>query len=427
MSQAAEEHFLKIGGDATQMSDTIINGWGAVRTATGEMLQKLTADEKLNYGTMKEDVAKNVNEMMEHIGTSSTTQKESLETLIGGIDDRFGVSKDNIIGQSKDIDSNMKTAIENISGYMDEYKTDTQESLGAANDSYSTFVTDSLDNATTHLSILVGTERIFGNDLNKLNGIISSCGSSIDTWKASISNAMNTANSFIGHGNSLMKSLYNISVQTGYATRDFYDLAYAIQYAAEWMGALNGMSYSVSSPGYSSGGGGGRNGFSQEALDAAYRIWTYGDPGGGGYWYEQGVAMYGQALADEILSLFNSGYGYAWMDTGGYTGTWNHTESLKDSANGKLAVLHQKELVLNPEDTENMLSAVGLVRDIVSNLNNTTKMSSSFNRQSVTGNNVEQRVSINATFPGVTEAIEIKHALEQLADDAYQVANQYKY
>lgn len=44
-----------------------------------------------------------------------------------------------------------------------------------------------------------------------------------------------------------------------------------------------------------------------------------------------------------------------------------------------------------------------------------------------TNNTVEQRVEINATFPGVTEAIEIKHALEQLADNAYQAANRYQY
>jgi hypothetical protein len=35
------------------------------------------------------------------------------------------------------------------------------------------------------------------------------------------------------------------------------------------------------------------------------------------------------------------------MDTGGYTGTWGTA--------GKLAILHEKELVLNPDDTSNFL------------------------------------------------------------------------
>jgi hypothetical protein len=45
------------------------------------------------------------------------------------------------------------------------------------------------------------------------------------------------------------------------------------------------------------------------------------------------------------------------FDTGGYTGEWGPT--------GKLAVLHQKEIVLNAEDTENLLQTVGMVRTIL--------------------------------------------------------------
>ncbi|MEH7760054.1 phage tail tape measure protein [Bacillus pumilus] len=47
------------------------------------------------------------------------------------------------------------------------------------------------------------------------------------------------------------------------------------------------------------------------------------------------------------------------FDTGGYTGT--------GLGSGKLAVLHDKELVLNKTDTENMLKAVETVRDISQN------------------------------------------------------------
>ena len=46
-------------------------------------------------------------------------------------------------------------------------------------------------------------------------------------------------------------------------------------------------------------------------------------------------------------------------DTGGYTGAWN-------SRNGKMAMLHEKELVLNKEDTANILAVVKMVRDLVS-------------------------------------------------------------
>ena len=46
------------------------------------------------------------------------------------------------------------------------------------------------------------------------------------------------------------------------------------------------------------------------------------------------------------------------FDTGGYTGSWD--------SSGRLAMLHQKEIVLNAHDTENFLAAVNIVRDIAS-------------------------------------------------------------
>ena len=110
--------------------------------------------------------------------------------------------------------------------------------------------------------------------------------------------------------------------------------------------------------------------------------------------------------------------------TGGYTGIWS-TPGV-DSQGGKWAVLHQKELVLNQDDTKNMLSAVNVVRDIVSNINSLSSIGKIISPNNV-GDTIQQRVEITANFPGVNEAIQIKQALEQLADNAYQVASKYKY
>jgi hypothetical protein len=44
------------------------------------------------------------------------------------------------------------------------------------------------------------------------------------------------------------------------------------------------------------------------------------------------------------------------FDTGGYTGDWGSSK--------KLAFLHEKELVLNADDTKNILSAVDMIRSI---------------------------------------------------------------
>ena len=72
-----------------------------------------------------------------------------------------------------------------------------------------------------------------------------------------------------------------------------------------------------------------------------------------------GIAL--QALND---SLEGDGYAYCYdkaleliqgYDTGGYTGAWGQA--------GKLAVLHEKELVLNKYDTENLLQAIQMLRE----------------------------------------------------------------
>ena len=65
-----------------------------------------------------------------------------------------------------------------------------------------------------------------------------------------------------------------------------------------------------------------------------------------------GAAALAAIIAGDFLA------GVSGFDTGGYTGDWG-----KD---GKMAVLHEKELVLNKEDTANMLDAVSAVRDISS-------------------------------------------------------------
>ncbi len=96
-----------------------------------------------------------------------------------------------------------------------------------------------------------------------------------------------------------------------------------------------------------------------------------------------------------------------------------------DEKHGKLAILHKKELVLNADDTKNMLSTVEVVRNIMSNINQLPSLGKNIS-SSTLNNDVEQRVEINANFPGVTTALEIERALTELADNAYQYANKYK-
>ena len=108
-------------------------------------------------------------------------------------------------------------------------------------------------------------------------------------------------------------------------------------------------------------------------------------------------------------------------DTGGYTGDWG-------SNNGRLAMLHKKELVLNAHDTDNMLSAITIMRDLTANLGATllNKMASITSGnvgvigQGMPGTGLEQSVVINAEFPNATSAREIEDAINNLVNRASQ-------
>ena len=64
--------------------------------------------------------------------------------------------------------------------------------------------------------------------------------------------------------------------------------------------------------------------------------------------------------AQDYMNLINNKGGKVSVnhyDTGGYTGEWN-------SDDGRLAVLHKKELVINKDDTANFLDGINTIRDM---------------------------------------------------------------
>ena len=106
-----------------------------------------------------------------------------------------------------------------------------------------------------------------------------------------------------------------------------------------------------------------------------------------------------------------SPYYYGAFDTGGYTGEWNSSE-------GRLAILHQKELVLNAEDTKNILASVAMLRNL------TNANLSQLNTHSISGENtLEQNVHIEANFPNVSNSNEIEEAFNNLVNIAAQRVN----
>ena len=109
------------------------------------------------------------------------------------------------------------------------------------------------------------------------------------------------------------------------------------------------------------------------------------------------------------------------FDTGGYTGAWG--------SEGRLAYLHQKELVLNAEDTVNMLTSVGILRQIASIIDLNALASAggfiSLMSSGVDGKQgtLQQEVHIEANFPAVTDKNQIEEAFGDLVNLAAQYAN----
>lgn len=132
-----------------------------------------------------------------------------------------------------------------------------------------------------------------------------------------------------------------------------------------------------------------------------------------------------------IAKKLKSAYGFK---TGGYTGDW-------PGLDGKFALLHQKELVLNATDTKNILAAVQELRSLnldylTSNIKTKASnilsgmlsefataqstLASSLHAAGADGQVLDQNVHIEASFPNVKDAKEVEAALNNLTSRASQ-------
>ena len=193
-------------------------------------------------------------------------------------------------------------------------------------------------------------------------------------------------------------------------------------------------------PASSSGGGGGGAGNANRMPSVGQWV-TYN----GGYYYADsygngGRGSRGPGKRVKVTIVKNDGRpypihvessdsAYGWLrkdqlsgyDTGGYTGSWGSTE-------GRVALLHEKELVLNKEDTKNLLDTVEVMRNLTNSLGSSIlKQMASMSRTGINGmvggEVVEQDVHIDAQFPNVRDSREIENALNNLVNAAAQRAN----
>lgn len=108
------------------------------------------------------------------------------------------------------------------------------------------------------------------------------------------------------------------------------------------------------------------------------------------------------------------------FDTGGYTGDWGEE--------GRWALLHSKEIVLNKDDTANLLSAVDMIRQISKAIDLNAYSSAGYGNSIIKAGNgmggtLEQNVHITAEFPNATNREEIYSAFTDIINLASQYAN----
>lgn len=152
-----------------------------------------------------------------------------------------------------------------------------------------------------------------------------------------------------------------------------------------------------------------------KALQTAFNK-AFGRNGGykGDYWI--GWTDTGGKLKADILREKDG------LRTGGYTGEWA-------GSYGKLALLHQKELVLNAQDTENLLTSMEVLNKIVEMIDlqsMSSQLGGMLNSPSLglhSSEVLEQNVHIEASFPGVQDRNEIEEAFNNLINKASQFAN----
>ena len=403
-------------------------------------------------------------------------------TTINQLVDKWARSEDSFIQASI-------KAIKDLQGVQDEYNIRTKEVLEEAGINYLKLKEDGIDPTKDSLDELTGSNEDLADALDNVNSLLSEQETNLRNAETAYLNLKDAAVGAIMAANQALVQLSQTAIQT------VQQVQAAVAAAQSAQSILNSrLNSGVNN--YSGGGNGNNRTLSPQnpiGLNKSYIVYTdpngaYGkyavsvngkkvfigdseqsvrkwlsangyDPNGGnwqtnaggGNWttrgnsykqssttssssgpaYNQGIS--GNNNLDEIEDKLNKwarklirGY-----DTGGYTGAWGK--------NGKLAILHEKELVLNKDDTTNILKAVEMMRQVAqlsgigNNLLNASMTSSNMlaklnagilqgtnNFNTNTNSNKNMSMVINADFSGVRSADEIYQALIELQNYGLQ-------
>lgn len=350
------------------------------------------------------------------------------------IDDRWSTALSNWLFNLDDFNISTDDSFSQLIENSVEFQENVDSIASEVNQDFSD-MGDTISKVTDQTKDLASATSDFINQLESDSGIILKYEDQLESMREKIADTTNEMRAYQQQVNQLQSDLTAKEQENA-------NLSAEIE-------TLKAENAALKNPGGSGGsGGGGSNfggsGYSQSDLawGIAQNIWTYGWAGGWGNDPTRSgklTGAYGTSFARQVQDIINqnwssgnlvnygsdkfSSYSLIGYDTGGYTGSWSDGNS--DVKNGKLAYLHQKELVLNAADTENILKAVDIVRQMVQTLKSSavvdtfSNIANSISAQP-SGETVEQNVHITAEFPAANSAAEIESALLSLNERAIQ-------
>lgn len=362
------------------------------------------------------------------VNNSSDNMKETYANIVAGnteafdqIDDTFStfltktIENDDILGDAytKMTDTMTKAGDDYVSG-LKKVASEAETQFGD--------IAKAVEKPKEATAELKTQTDAFINSLKEMSGQVVKAEDTIDMYRSKIEDANNSLRAYQQQVNTLETQLTEKENENSKLQTEIEDLKKQLEEKAAKEAAS-------SSSGSGSGGGGGGGGSDWNRL--ADEIIE-------GYWGNNPTrqaaitAKYGwdawAAAQNEVNRRLGSSYRY---DSGGYTGEWNDDGTLAGDG-GKIAFLHQKELVLNQDDTANMLAAVEALRSMTTNYRNGAfeNLVSAINQYGSemlaatgsSGQDIEQHVTIEANFPSVNSRQEIEDAFNGLIERAQQYA-----
>lgn len=332
------------------------------------------------------------------------------------------------------------------------------------NNTYAKDLDDMTQNTTNFedelRKLLDQAQRDFDNYKDKVQNVASETGTTLDNLAQETDKVSEATDQLRERGDEAKDTLWNMIDAAQNASDGYLELAQSIWDTVEALRALASQqaqfAASSSSKGNSSKGYDPNTDYSGVIMDGIANGWleygskeykelisqrenkiddmgltkeyfgTRGDAADNRYKDSTSVGQYG---SKEEWEKKMQALGVPGFATGGYTGIFD---------DAKLAFLHQKELVLNQSDTENILAAVQAVRTIGTDLFKSIEksldgnaiaamalMGQKLNPVATTPiqDSIEQTVHIDKVeFPNVTSRTEIEEAFISLTNDAAQWA-----